>query len=61
MTDDELAYHRHVLAALKAAEAAWRSWASWIATKYELGPRDSIDEFGRIIRSEPPPETPPGE
>lgn len=61
MTPDEIAYHRHVLAALKAAEAAWRSWASWIAVKYELGARDTIDEWGQINREPAPVEDEPGD
>lgn len=59
MTPDEIAYHQHVLTALRNAEAAWRSWASWLAAKYQLGPRDTITESGEVERA--PVENPPEE
>lgn len=54
LTDDELAFHRKVVADIKAAQAAWSSWSQHIAGKYELKDGEGVAEDGTIHRSPKP-------
>lgn len=52
ISDDEYAYQRKLVAALRAAQAAWESWAGHIATKYQIKEGDVVNEDGTIRRVE---------
>lgn len=57
LSPDELAYHRALVARVKAAQvaqAAWQSWSEHLSAKYRLAERDAISETGDIVRTEPP-------
>jgi hypothetical protein len=53
LSPDELVYHQHLTAQVKAAQAAWHSWSVHLAAKYRLGEGDGITEQGDVVRGEP--------
>lgn len=52
LSDDELAYHRRVIAALRAAQTVMQSWSVHLGEKYKLGPEDYVAEDGSVHRAE---------
>lgn len=54
LSADELAYHRALVARVKAAQAAWQSWSDHIGAKYRLTEGDAISEDGDVLRRRPP-------
>jgi hypothetical protein len=55
LSEDELAYHRRVIAALRAAQIAMQSWSAHLVEKYKLGPQDFIAEDGSLNRAQQTP------
>jgi hypothetical protein len=51
LTVDEITYHTQVLGRVRDAQAIMSSWAEHLSLKYQLGPQDTIEPDGQIIRT----------
>jgi hypothetical protein len=51
ISEDDLSYHRQIVAQIAQALAARDSWASHLSGKYGLREGDQVAEDGRIVRA----------
>lgn len=57
LTQDEIDYHRKVIAQVQAALSIRDSWVAHLSQKYKLAQGDAVQEDGAVVRAKPlPPE-----
>lgn len=54
LTEAERAYHARLVVMMRSAQSAWEVWQAHLIERYGLSGADTIDEAGRIRRTEEP-------